>query len=136
MAGRRVYVGRSSRTNANAVAQMRQLLAPLGYTVCDVEVRKCLHLKSAVTSLGDDLLLVNPDWITKHAFGGFEFVDVDPAEPTAANALRVGNEVIYAAAFPRTAERLAAARSLVASGRCERGREGRRRDQLLQLDRQ
>jgi dimethylargininase len=107
VAGRRVYIGRSSRTNANAVAQMRQLLAPLGYTVCDVKVRRSLHLKSAVTSLGDNLLLVNPEWITKEAFAGFEFVDVDPAEPTGANALRVGNDVIYGAAFPRTAERLA-----------------------------
>lgn len=107
VAGRRVYVGRSSRTNADAVAQMRTLLTPLGYTVCDVEVRGCLHLKSAVTAVADDLLLANPEWIVKDPFGGFEFVDVDPAEPRAANALRVGGDVIYPLAFPRTAERLA-----------------------------
>jgi dimethylargininase len=106
-AGRRVYVGRSSRTNADAIAQMRRVLAPLGYMVFDVEVRGCLHLKSAVTAVTDDLLLANPEWIAKEAFEGFEFVDVDPAEPAAANALRVGNDVIYPSAFPRTSERLA-----------------------------
>jgi len=51
---------------------------------------------------------VNPEWIDKAALEGFRFVDVDPSEPMAANALRVGGEVIYPAAFPRTAERLAA----------------------------
>ena len=33
-------------------------------------------------------------------------VDVDPAEPMAANALTVGDVVIYPATFPRTLERL------------------------------
>ena len=60
VAGRRVFVGRSSRTNEAAVGQMRQVLEPLGYTVSETVVRGCLHLKSAVTALGDDLLLVNP----------------------------------------------------------------------------
>jgi dimethylargininase len=106
--GRRVFIGRSTRTNADAIAQMRVLLAPHGYTVCEVEVRGCLHLKSAVTALGERLLLVNAGWVPKEAFGGCEFVDVDPREPMGANALRVGDAVIYAAAFPRTADRIAA----------------------------
>jgi dimethylargininase len=105
--GRRVYVGRSRRTNASAIAQMRTTLAPFGYTVSDVDVRGCLHLKSAVTAVADDLLLANPDWITRNAFGAVEFVDVDPSEPMAANVLRVSNDLIYASAFPRTSERLA-----------------------------
>jgi dimethylargininase len=105
--GRRVYVGLSTRTNAAGVAQLHQALAPYGYTVCAITVRGCLHLKSAVTAVGDDLLLVNPEWIDKNTLEGFRFVEIDPAEPMAANALRVGGEVIYPAAFPRTAERLA-----------------------------
>jgi dimethylargininase len=105
--GRRVYAGLSTRTNAVGVAQMHQALAPHGYTVCAVDVRGCLHLKSAVTAVADDLLLVNPAWIDKQALNGFRFVEIDPSEPMAANALRVGDDVIYPAAFPRTAERLA-----------------------------
>jgi dimethylargininase len=105
--GRRVFVGRSSRTNTEAVAQMRRILAPHGYTVCELAVHGCLHLKSAVTAVDDDLLLVNPDWVETDAFSGFRCVDVDPAERSAANALRVGGDVIFPAAFPRTADRLA-----------------------------
>jgi dimethylargininase len=104
--GRRVYVGRSGRTNASAIAQMRTMLAPLDYTVSDVDVRGCLHLKSAVTVVAGDLLLANPAWIARDAFGGLDFIDVDPSEPMAANALRLGDDLIYASGFPRTAERL------------------------------
>ena len=104
--GRRVFVGRSSRTNADAIAQMRRILAPFGYRVCDLTVRGCLHLKSAVTALAGDLLLANPAWIDKEAFSGLGFIDVDPREAMAANALQLGDRIIYSTACPRTAERL------------------------------
>ena len=106
VAGRRVFVGRSSRTNDAAIVQMRQLLGPRGYTVCDMAVRGCLHLKSAATALDDDLLLVNRDWIDAAAFGGFSLVEVDPEEPAAANALRLADRMMVSASFPRTADRL------------------------------
>ena len=105
---RRVFVGHSTRTIPDAIAQMRQTLTPFGYTFCDVEVRGCLHLKSAVTALADGLLLANSEWVDTRAFAGFELIDVDPNEAMAANALRVGDRVIFPTAFPRTAERLAA----------------------------
>ena len=107
VAGRRVFIGRSSRTNEAAVGQMRQLLEPFGYTVSETVVRSCLHLKSAVTALSDDMLLVNPEWIDSAAFEGFTLVEVDPREPSAANALRLDDRIVFSSAFPRTAERIA-----------------------------
>jgi dimethylargininase len=104
--GRRMFIGRSTRTNGAGIEQMRRLLAPHGYVVCDVEVRGCLHLKSAVTALADGLLLINPAWLDRRAFTDFEFVYVDPDEALAANALRLHDRIIYPTAFPRTAERL------------------------------
>jgi len=104
--GRRVFVGLSSRTNADAAAQMLRILGPLGYTVSEVRVTGCLHLKSAVTAVDEHALLVNPAWIPHGAFDGYDLIDVDPAEPMAANALRLGEAVIYPLAFPRTGERL------------------------------
>jgi dimethylargininase len=104
--GRRVYVGRSSRTNDEGIAQLTHILTPFGYTVCSVAVTGCLHLKSAVTAVDEGLLLVNSEWVGKSAFAGVDFVDVHSEEPMAANALRVGGTIVYPAAFPRTAERL------------------------------
>ena len=131
VAGRRVFVGRSTRTNDAAIAQMRRILAPLGYTVVETEVRECLHLKSAVTALDDDRLLVNPAWIDAAAFDGFTLVEVAPEEPSAANVLRLADRIIAArvSADGRSARRARPARG--ARGR-ERAREGGRRGHLLQ----
>lgn len=108
VAGRRVFVGRSSRTNGDAVAQLRRFVAPFGYAVSEIDVGGCLHLKSAVTALSDEALIVNPDWVDAAAFAGFELVAVDPREPAAANVLRLADRMIVQSAFPRTAERVAA----------------------------
>ena len=108
LAGRHVFVGRSTRTNDAAAMQLRRILGPFGYTVMQTQVRGCLHLKSAVTALGDDRLLVNPAWIDAAAFDGFAVTEVAPEEPSAANVLRLADRVLVAQAYPRTADRIAA----------------------------
>ena len=107
--GKSIFVGQSARSNAAAVGQLQSLLAAHGYRVESVPMRDCLHLKSAVTAVGDDALLINPQWVSPGAFAGFRMIDVDPTEPHAANALRIGDALIYPACFPRTQARLQAA---------------------------
>jgi dimethylargininase len=104
--GHRVHVGLSSRTSASGIEQLRQMLAPLGYHVTEVVVNGCLHLKSAVTQVAPDTLLINRDWVDGGAFPGMRLVAVDPTEPYAANALWVGDTVVFPAAFTRTRDRL------------------------------
>ncbi|MDQ4079372.1 MAG: arginine deiminase-related protein [Gemmatimonadota bacterium] len=104
--GRSIFVGRSSRTNTAGIQQLQSLVRGFGYAVRPVAVSGCLHLKSAVTAVADDTLLVNREWIPDADLDGFELIDVDPDEPFAANALRVGDRLIHAAAFRRTRERL------------------------------
>ncbi|MGI9246965.1 MAG: dimethylarginine dimethylaminohydrolase family protein [Steroidobacteraceae bacterium] len=108
--GTRVYVGRSSRTNDEAISQLAGLLHPLDYRVIPVEFAGCLHLKSAVTRVGPGLLLVNPDWVQDSVFAGARVIAVDPAEPHAANALAVGGVIIHPLQCPRTRARLEAER--------------------------
>jgi dimethylargininase len=104
----RVYVGRSSRTNEAAIAQLSTILHPLDYRVIPVEFGGCLHLKSAVTRIADRLLLLNPAWVEASVFSGATYVTVDPDEPHAANALALGDVVIHPRQFPRTRARLEA----------------------------
>ena len=87
---------------------LERIVGPRGYQVRAVDVRGCLHLKSAVTQVADQTLLLNPAWLPVGALGDFERIDVDPAEPYAANALRVGDAVIYPRHFPKTRARLEA----------------------------
>jgi dimethylargininase len=104
--GRRVLVGLSSRTNRDGFAQLRSLLAPLGYFVEPVEVRGCLHLKSAVTGVALDTVLLNPKWVDRSLFAAFDRIEIDPAEPYAANGLLIEDALVCPEAFPRTAARL------------------------------
>jgi dimethylargininase len=104
--GKRVFVGLSRRTNQAAIEQMRALLPAYGYSVESVPVERCLHLKSAVTQVGEDALLINPAWVEAGAFRELELIEVDAAEPFAANALLVKGVVVYPAAYERTRKRL------------------------------
>jgi dimethylargininase len=71
-------------------------------------VTGCLHLKSAVTLVRADTLLINPGWVDKDNFLGMKFIYVDPSEPYAANALLVGESVLYQPLYPRTLDHLKA----------------------------
>jgi dimethylargininase len=104
--GQTLWVGLSGRSNPAGMEQMHALLAPLGYTVRGVPVDGCLHLKSAVTQVARDTLLINPAWVDAGAFGPMNLIEVDPVEPFAANALLIGDTVIYPAAYPATRRRL------------------------------
>jgi dimethylargininase len=107
--GRRVFIGRSARTNSRGIEQLVRILEPCGYAVEAVPVSGCLHLKSAVTAIGDQTLLINSRWVPRAAFRRYDLLDVDPEEPFAANALLVGKRLVYPASFPRTLARLEAA---------------------------
>jgi dimethylargininase len=100
--GQTVYIGLSSRSNQSAVEQTQQILAPYGYTVKGVEVTGCLHLKSAVTQVSQDTLLINPAWVDRSIFGDMKFIEVDESEPSAANAVWIDDAVIYPSSFPKT----------------------------------
>ena len=105
--GRTVFVGLSSRSNEAGVRQLASLIGHFGYDVVPVPVTGCLHLKSAASQVGENLLLVNPRWVPAAAFGVLEHVPVADDEPGAANALRVADALIYPSHYPRTAGRLA-----------------------------
>jgi dimethylargininase len=106
--GRTLYVGRSGRSNAHGIEQLRSLVAPLAYEVVAVEFTGCLHLKSAVTALADGLLLHNPAWVSAAAFPSCDAVAVDEHEPHAANALLVDWAIVFPSQHPRTLARLIA----------------------------
>lgn len=103
---RRIFVGLTGRSSREGVEQLASLATPLGYEVVAVPVKGCLHLKSAVTPVAADTLLLNPAWVDRAAFTGLDIVEVDPGEPHAANALLVGASVIYPSTFPRTRKEL------------------------------
>jgi dimethylargininase len=104
--GSTLFVGRSARSNDAGIAQLARELAPFGYAVQAVEMRNCLHLKSACTYLGRGTVLANRGWADLEDFdgpGGLSHIDVAPGEPAAADVLAIGDTVLIPASFPETA---------------------------------
>lgn len=104
--GRTLFVGLTRRSNAEGIRQLAAILKPRGYEVIAVPVTGCLHLKSAVTYLGENTLLANRAWFDTKPFAGYQWIDVDPNERHAANALALCGTVIFPASFPRTRGRI------------------------------
>ncbi len=104
--GRSIYVGLSSRTTLTAVEQLRALVGPFGYAVTGVPVSDGLHLKTGVSQVAESTLLINPAMVSREFFPGLALVEVEPSEPNSANALLIGDTIVFPAAHPKTRERL------------------------------
>lgn len=99
--GKTAFVGLGGRTNADGIAQLGDLLDPLGWTVRAVPVTKVLHLKSAVTALPDGTvigfrdLVDDPDMFDR-------FLEVP--EPAGAHVVLLGdNKLLMSADAPGSA---------------------------------
>ena len=101
-AGDRIFVGLSQRTNREGFLQLSEILRAYNYQVHPVEVRGCLHLKSACSYIGNNSVLVNRSWIDTEQFRSFGLIDVPDEEPAGANALLIKDVVIIPASFPKT----------------------------------
>jgi len=101
--GKVLYVGLSSRSNLAGIEQLRSYVSAYGY---EVEMVGCLHLKSAMTQVRRGTLLVNRASVDVSAFEGMELVDVSLSESMGANALLIGQTVVYPKAYPETRRRL------------------------------
>lgn len=100
--GRTIFAGQTPRTNGEGTRQLAAALGPHGYDVAPVTPTGCLHLKSAVTYIGHETVLVNPEWIDVDRFSRWQCVPVPPEEPFGANALYAGEVVHLAASAPLT----------------------------------
>jgi dimethylargininase len=106
---RTLFPGVTLRSNPEGIRQLAVIAEHHGYDVTAVPVTGCLHLKSAVTYLGRNTLLANRAWFDWKRLEGFDWIDVDPAEPHAGNALAIGDTVLFPASFPRSKEKIEAA---------------------------
>lgn len=106
---KKIYIGLSTRSNQDAVDQLNRLLEESGYEVIGVQMHDCLHLKTALTRVDDQTVLINPNWVEAHHFKDFQWIEVDPSEPFAANCLPVAKSILFPTAFPTTCAKLEAA---------------------------
>jgi len=101
-----LYVGLSRRTNVQAVEQLRAIVGADGYRIVPVQVREVLHLKSACTHLGGDVIVWLGGHLDEPEFARFRKITVPRAEAHAANCLAVNGTVLVPAGAPQTRARI------------------------------
>lgn len=97
------FVGISLRTNQSGAKQLSKVLKSHGYTSSHIDIRRIegvLHLKSGLSYLRNNQLVVTESLADIQAFSEFELIQVPKGAEYAANCLYINNYVLAAAGFP------------------------------------
>ncbi len=94
------YVGISNRTNLEGGNQLKAILSRFDYSIEFVKFNHCLHLKSEVNYLGDEVLLISKKFQKNPLFQHFECITVKNEDLYAANSLRINEYVLTPKGFP------------------------------------
>ena len=104
------FIGVSLRTNEEGARQLAAHLRSLGYTASTIDIRgmsTILHLKSGISYIGDNTLVVMEEMAENPQFAPFNRLRVSVAESYAANCVRINDRVLVAQGFPELAADLA-----------------------------
>lgn len=103
---RHVFIGISERTNREGAEQLGRILSHSAYTWTPIPVGAGLHLKSSVSYVGKNTLLLTQPFAQLEAFERFEKLVVDDADAYSANTLWINDTLIVPSGHPRTCEAL------------------------------
>lgn len=101
-----VYIGLSSRTNPEGIRQFAALAAPKGYAVVSVPVSGLLHLKSAVTYLGNGQVILAPAYVDASFFKEYQLLELSEAEAYCANCLNVNGTILMPEGYEQVKKRI------------------------------
>ncbi len=96
------YIGLSERSNKEGIRQLIVILERYGMKGIAVPMQEMLHLKTGISYLENNNLLVCGEFIHHDAFKHFNKIVVEEEEAYAANSLWVNGTVIVPAGFPKT----------------------------------
>jgi dimethylargininase len=102
-------IGISERTNEEGSQQLSRYLQASGFTSSHIDIRGIdglLHLKSGVSYLGENRVMVTDALAGEKQLDGFEIVNVPEGEEYAANCIRVNDYLLIAAGFPKLRNKL------------------------------
>jgi len=104
---REILIGKSARTDAAGVEELRAIVEPRGYVIREVQTPPdVLHFKTDCSLLDSDTILSTKRLDATGCFDGYRVLHTADGEEAAANAIRFNQFVIMAANFPKTAKML------------------------------
>jgi len=102
MIGDHFYIGLSARTNEEGAKQMISILQKYGLNGSIVPLKEVLHLKTGLSYIENNNLLVAGEFITSPIFKDFNRIIIDENESYSANCIWVNNVVIVPEGYPKT----------------------------------
>lgn len=96
------FIGISKRTNTEGADQLTDILDKHNMKGIKIPLTKMLHLKSGVSYLENNIVLILGELSVKPEFAGFEKIIVDDNESYAANSLWINGKVLIPEGFPET----------------------------------
>ena len=106
MVGRHFYIGISGRTNRDGARQLARILEEYKMSVSTIPLKHMLHLKSGLSYLEQNRLLISQEFLNHPELAGFKKIPVKPGEAYAANSLWVNSTVLVPAGFPGTLSKI------------------------------
>jgi len=106
LAEKHFFVGLSERTNIHGAQQFGEAARRQGFTWSTAPVLKGLHLKTGVTYVGQQTLLMFEAYAGRPEFSAYNRIVVDEKEAPAANTLRVNGTLLTPKGFPKTMKKL------------------------------
>ncbi len=106
MVGNHFYIGLSERTNLFGANQLIGILAKYGLIGSTIPVKNALHLKSGVSYLENNNLLVTGSFKSIPEFQNFNLILVDENESYAANSLWINDKVLVPKGFSKTKQKI------------------------------
>ena len=100
--GKKLYIGISSRTNEEGIKQVTEILNPIGYSIILVAVKDTLHLKSVVSYLGKNTIILAAEHLDPIIFSEYDKVIVPVEEAYSANCLEINGKVLMPKGYPKT----------------------------------
>jgi len=109
MVGNHFFIGLSERSNLKGALQLISILKKHGLTGSTINLEKLLHLKTGVSYLENNLLLVSGELVDYPAFEEFEKIKISDDEALAANCIWVNDKVLVPAGYPQTSRKILSA---------------------------
>ena len=108
MVGDHYYVGLSERTNLQGAEQLIAILVGYGLKGSTVRLKEVLHLKTGLSYLENNKLVVCGEFKNDPVFSGFEQIEIPESESYAANCIWVNDNVIIPSGYPITKQKVSA----------------------------
>jgi dimethylargininase len=108
MVGDHYYVGLSERTNLQGAEQLIAILVRYGLKGSTVRLTEVLHLKTGLSYLENNRLVVCGEFKNAPVFSGFEQIEIPESESYAANCIWVNDNVIIPSGYPITKQKVSA----------------------------